>query len=80
MKQRIISVGDLAERGINYSRSQIYRKIRDRSFPRPVRLGGNRIGFIESEIDAWIEALIAERDTTPPHRAPRRAASEAGAA
>jgi prophage regulatory protein len=78
--QRILSIGDLAERGIKYSRSQIYRKIRDLSFPQPVRLGGNRIGFIEAEIDAWIDALIAERDTTPPRRAPRQAATAESAA
>lgn len=58
----IIPMDDLAERGIKYSRSQIYRKIKEGSFPQPVRLGGNRIGFIESEITRWIESLITARD------------------
>ena len=31
-------------------------------FPRPVRIGDNSVGFVESEIDAWIAARIAERD------------------
>lgn len=35
----------------------IQRWVRDRKFPQPVRLGANRIGFYESEINAWLSAL-----------------------
>ncbi len=31
-------------------------------FPKPVTLGANSAGFIEAEIDAWIEARAAKRD------------------
>ncbi len=31
-------------------------------FPKPVRTGKNSVAFVEAEIDAWIEARIAERD------------------
>ena len=31
-------------------------------FPKPVRLGTNSIAFVESEIEAWLKARIAERD------------------
>ena len=31
-------------------------------FPKKVRLGPRAVGYVESEIDAWIEARIAERD------------------
>ena len=51
-------------KGIDYSKSQIYRKIRDGTFVRPVRLGANKIAFVEAEIDAWIEQRIAERNHT----------------
>ena len=49
-------------RGIVYSRSQLYRLIRAGKFPKPIRLGENRVAFCEHEIDAWIELKIAERD------------------
>ena len=32
------------------------------NFPKPVRLGKNSVTFVEEELDAWIEARIAERD------------------
>ena len=31
-------------------------------FPKPVRLGANSIAFVESEIEQWLQARIAERD------------------
>lgn len=44
------------------SRTQL-NKYRDAGrFPRAVSLGEKRIGFLKSEVVAWIEARIAERD------------------
>ena len=41
------------------SRSTIYARIAEGSFPRPIDLGGGRaVGWLESEIDAWLQALI----------------------
>lgn len=49
------------------SRSSIYAKLRhnpkrpsdyDPTFPTPVSIGAKAIGFIESEIEAWIAAQI----------------------
>jgi prophage regulatory protein len=31
-------------------------------FPKPVRLGPNAVGWLKSEIEAWQQARIAERD------------------
>jgi prophage regulatory protein len=45
------------------SPSTAYAKIAKGEFPQPVRLSENRIGFLEAEIDAWILARVAERDT-----------------
>jgi prophage regulatory protein len=37
------------------SRSTIYARMSENAFPRPVNLGGGKaVGWIESEIDAWI--------------------------
>jgi prophage regulatory protein len=62
-KERILSYEDLKDRGIKFSRTWIVQLIKDGKFPRTVMLGqGHSVGFIESEIDAWIENLIAERN------------------
>ncbi len=38
------------------SRSTIYARIAEGSFPRPIDLGGGRaVGWLESEIDAWLQ-------------------------
>ena len=44
------------------SRSRIYGDIAKGEFPRPVRIGGQSVAFVEAEVDAWIEAKIAARD------------------
>ena len=44
------------------SRTTIYTRISENTFPRPVTLGGKRaVGWLEYEIDNWIQALIADR-------------------
>lgn len=49
------------------SRSSIYARLRhnpkrpgdyDPTFPRPVSIGAKAIGFIESEVEAWIAAQV----------------------
>lgn len=39
------------------SRATIYRKRAINDFPAAVYLGANRIGFVKSEIDAWMDSL-----------------------
>ena len=36
------------------ARSTIYVRVADGSFPQPIRLGARAVGWIESEVDAWI--------------------------
>ena len=50
------------EKGIQYSRVHLYRLIAQGGFVKPIRCGGNRVAFLESEIDAWIKSKVAERD------------------
>jgi prophage regulatory protein len=43
------------------SRSTIYARIAEGSFPRPIDLGGGRaVGWIESEINEWLQACIEQ--------------------
>ena len=40
------------------SRSTIYLRISEGSFPTPVSLGGRAVGWIEAEIQGWLEERI----------------------
>lgn len=40
------------------SRSSIYARIKLGTFPSPVSLGGKAVGWVESELQAWISAQI----------------------
>lgn len=42
------------------SRSTIYLRMADGTFPRAVSLGARAIGWPESDIDAWISGRIAQ--------------------
>ena len=40
------------------SRSTIYLRISDGKFPKPISLGGRAVGWIESEVDDWLNQQI----------------------
>ena len=42
-------------------KTAIYTRIRAGEFPKPVDLGGV-VAWVESEVEDWIQARIAERD------------------
>ena len=42
------------------SRSTIYLKMAEGSFPEPISLGARSVGWIESEVDAWIARRIEQ--------------------
>lgn len=49
---------------VGLGRTAIYSRIGDGAFPKPVSLGGGAVGWVESEIDAWVSAQIeASRST-----------------
>lgn len=39
-----------------YSRVTLWRKRRDGSFPKALKLGANKLGYLQTEIEAWIAA------------------------
>jgi len=43
-------------------RTSLLQAVRRGDFPRPIHLGPRAIGFVESEVEAWIDARMAERD------------------
>jgi len=40
------------------SRSTIYLRIAEGSFPKPVSLGGRAVGWIEAEVNDWLKQQI----------------------
>lgn len=43
------------------SRSTIYLRVSEGTFPKPVSLGGRAVGWIEAEIQQWLEQRIEAR-------------------
>jgi len=40
------------------SRSTIYSKVKKGEFPPPVNLGERAVGWLDSEIDSWLESRV----------------------
>jgi prophage regulatory protein len=62
MMTQLLSYEDLKARGVDYSKSQLYRLWHAGKFPRPIKLSAVRQAWCADEIDAWIRARVAERD------------------
>lgn len=62
MAQRLIPYEALKAKCIVYSKPHLWRLEKAGKFPKRVAIGASRYGYIESEIDAWINAHIAARD------------------
>ena len=43
-------------------RSTLYLRIFQNKFPKPSSLGGSTVGWISSEVNAWIEEKIEARE------------------
>ena len=46
------------------SRSTIYLRIQEGTFPRPVNLGARAVGWLENEIEAWLAARVEIRNNS----------------
>lgn len=57
---RIITRKELANR-VPYSTVQIWRLEKTGNFPRRIKLGPNRVGWVEDEIEAWLRKRLADR-------------------
>jgi len=58
---RIIGWAELKQL-VPFSRQHIWRLERDMKFPRRVRVGANRVGWLQTEIEAWMTSLAVQRD------------------
>jgi len=44
------------------SRSSIYQKVLEGTFPKAIRLGTRSVGWLEHEVYSWLQERIDERD------------------
>jgi len=59
MANRILRMPEVIER-TGVSRSAIYLAIKAKTFPKPIKLSERCIGFVEAEIDNWIDQTIIQ--------------------
>lgn len=57
MSTSILRLTDVKARS-GLGRSTIYRRIREGTFPPPVRLGARAVGWVESEVEDWLTSRI----------------------
>lgn len=57
MATTIIKLPEVKSR-TSLSRSTIYRRISQGTFPAPINLGGRAVGWIEAEILGWLNQQI----------------------
>jgi prophage regulatory protein len=67
MAKRILRKDGVLER-TGLSQSQLYESIRDKTFPQAVPLGIRTVGWLEEEVEAWIEGRIKARDAASSRR------------
>jgi prophage regulatory protein len=58
---KLLDYDALADKGIKFSGTHIWRLIRSSDFPKPVKIG-NRNHWVETEIDKYIADKLARRD------------------
>ncbi|MBR1247527.1 AlpA family phage regulatory protein [Bradyrhizobium sp. AUGA SZCCT0169] len=61
MSKRFID-GKAVVQKICLSKSEIYQRINSGTFPKPIALGPRKVVFLESDIDAWMQARIERVD------------------
>ena len=51
------------EHKIGLKKTSIYHMVDQKTFPAPIKLGPRSTGWVESELDDWVNEKIKERDT-----------------
>ncbi len=59
---KLITLEEVTDR-IPFSSGHIYRLIRREEFPKQVKVGSQRVAWLECEVDAWIQERIKRSRT-----------------
>ena len=78
---RVLRRRDVQDR-TGLSRSTLYERVAEGSFPQPIHLGGRSVGWLESEVDQWIDDCVARSRAIPARHCATvdRSASQEGGA
>lgn len=63
MAQRIIRLAEVKSK-TGMSRSSIYERVKDGTFPSTIKITNHAVGWIEQEVDDWIAQRIAKSRNT----------------
>lgn len=64
MTNRVLRLLQVRTR-VGLSRSAIYLAISREEFPRPIRLGARAVGWLESEIESWVQERVEQSRRMP---------------
>jgi prophage regulatory protein len=56
--QTVILRRNAVEARTGLARATIYERVRLKTFPAPIPLGGRAVGWLESDIDQWIDDQV----------------------
>jgi prophage regulatory protein len=76
--RKLLPFPELRERGVLHGRRQVDRLEAEGKFPKRVSVGTNRVGWVATEIDDWVNAAISARAQQPKTRGPETARSSRG--
>lgn len=59
---RLLDYEGLRSKGVKRSKPHLWRKEKANEFPKRVPLGLRSHGWVEEEVDAWLDSRKAQRD------------------
>ena len=59
MSSKVLRLTDVCNR-TGLSKSSVYKKMEEFDFPQSIALGARAVGWLEEEIEQWIQSRISE--------------------
>jgi len=65
VKTKILRLEDV-KHTTGLARTTIYDQVARGEFPRPIKIGTRAIGWIDEEIEGWVQDRVSARDSSGP--------------
>ena len=59
MFHQVLRIFEVSDR-TGLPRSSIYAKIQTGDFPRPIKLGARSVGWLEADINSWLDEKVSQ--------------------
>lgn len=59
----ILKINEVVQK-CNLSRATIYKKVKEGTFPKQIKLSERSSGWLELEVNQWIESRVKERENS----------------